>query len=109
MVADINLHYIALVSARRALEDCERRIEILKDALSRPAPEVTETANRAQLARLRELQEYHALKVERIRARRIAHSGHMYRVHAEIARRHYAEHVALLEEAGHVKRQEVTA
>ncbi len=105
----MTLTYIAPVSPRRALEDCERRIEILEDALSRPAPEVMGTANRAQLARLLDLREHHALEVERIRARRIEHSGRMYRVHAEIARRHYAEHVALLEEAGHVKRQEVTA
>jgi hypothetical protein len=97
----MTLTYIAPVSPRRALEDCDRRIGILESASSGPAPEVTETANRAQLARLRDLREYHALKVERIRARRIAHSGHMYRVHAELARQHFAEHVALLEGAGH--------
>jgi hypothetical protein len=101
--------YIAPVSARRALEDCERRIEILEGALLRPAPEVTEAANRAELARLRELREYHALEVERIRAQRIEHTGRMYRAHAEIARRHYAEHVALLGLAGHARRQERTA
>ena len=101
--------YIAPVSARRALEDCERRIEILEGALSRPAPEVTEAANLAQLARLRELWAYHALEVERNRKRRIAHTGHMYRIHAELARRHYAQHVELLEEAGHVRRKEGAA
>jgi hypothetical protein len=76
----MTLTYIAPVSPRRALEDCDRRIGILESASSGPAPEVTETANRA---------------------RRIAHSGHMYRVHAELARQHFAEHVALLEGAGH--------
>ena len=74
-----------------------------------PAPEVMETANRAQLARLRELREYHALEVERIRERRIAHTGQMFRIHAELARRHYAQHVELLEEAGRVRREEGAA
>ena len=105
----MTLTYIAPVSARQARADCERRIEILEDALSRPAPEVAESANRAQLARLQELRGHHALEVERIREQRIEHSGRMYRIHRTIADKHYREHVELLKEAGHVKRQEVTA
>ena len=81
--------YIAPVSPRQRLADCERRIGILEDALSRPAPEVTEAANRAQLARLQDLLERHALEVERIREQRIAFTGRMYRIHREIANRHY--------------------
>jgi hypothetical protein len=105
----MTLTYIAPVSPRRALADCERRIEILEDALSRHAPEVAETANRAQLARLQMLREHHALEVERIRERRIAHSGRMYQIHRAIADKHYREHVELLEEAGHIKREEGAA
>ena len=92
----MEITYIVPVSPRRALADCERRIGILKDALSRPAPDVTETANRAQLARLQELREYHALEVERIRERRIAHSGYMFRIHAELARRQYTQNAESL-------------
>jgi hypothetical protein len=59
--------------------------------------------------RLLKVRKYHALEVEQIRARRIEHTGHMYRVHAEIARRHYEEHVELLESAGLVKREKGAA
>ncbi len=105
----MTLAYIAPVSPQRALEDCERRISSIEDALSRPASEVQEGANLAQIARLEMLREHHALDVERAREQRIEHSGRMYRIHRAIADKHYREHVELLGEAGHVKRQEVTA
>ena len=105
----MTLTYIAPAVPRRALSDCERRIGLLEDALSRPAPEITEAANRAELARLRDLLERHALEVERIREQRIAFTGRRYRIHRAIADKHYREHLELLEEAGHVRREEGAA
>jgi hypothetical protein len=97
--------YVPPVSARRALEDCERRIAILERALSRYdlTSEVQKSANRAELARLREVREHRAAEVDRIRRERIRFTGQMHRLLSELARQHYREHVELLEESGHSK------
>ncbi len=107
----IQNEFIPRISPRRALEDAERRIAILERSLSRYdlQPVVISSANRAELARLREVAALHRRELEGIRQARLEYTARMHRIHRRIAAQHYAEHLSLLEESGHARNGKGTA